>query len=438
MVIDKYTLQCHIVEAIPQSICDWLIEHKGLSTSMSTVAEWVEAVEIREREILEKEAYNNNNATMKRQTSIAAKAIPARRSAAPTKGPARISQTTHSNECAVPTGPRVKPKQKVPLSEITCHACGKKGHYHGSRECKKTPTSTWLHTMGIEPDMEELPTPQDNDEEEDPFEGTEFNGNPDVGIANEGETGNEIGLGAIIAGIQVIDKEDYNTHDDYEEVFLGSIQAVKRTPMKNEDESSYHPKWNLPENATDDQLEVVLGGLYIEEDAPEDDEVVYVSVMKTPDAKGTPNEEESIATKLLQSVKDDYETRGSGTKPRPAGPSAKQIKAQSLQEWASNPSTKTTQLEQQLETRRLRQGLTMLINVNGTPAYTCWDTGAELDCISPDFTRATSIRATPKKVALKIQLGAKGSTTMSMYEANAQLDFGNIHLEHLVDVVNIS
>ena len=104
------------------------------------------------------------------------------------------------------------------------------------------------------------------------------------------------------------------------------------------------------------------------EEAPEDNEVIYVSAMKMPDVKGTPNEEESIATKLLQSVKDDYETWESGTKPRPAGLSAKQIKAQ----WASNPSTKTTQLEQQLETRCLRQGLTMLKNVNGTPAYTCW------------------------------------------------------------------
>ena len=80
----------------------------------------------------------------------------------------------------------------------------------------------------------------------------------------------------------------------------------------------------------------------------------------------------------------------------------------------------------------------MLINVNGTPVYMCWDTGAELDCISPDFTQAISIRATLKKVTLKIQLGAKGSTTMSSYEANTQLNFGNIHLEHLVDVVNIS
>ena len=60
LVVDKYSLRRHIVEAIPQSICDWLIEHKGLSTSTSTVVEWVEAIETRERELLEKEAYNGN------------------------------------------------------------------------------------------------------------------------------------------------------------------------------------------------------------------------------------------------------------------------------------------------------------------------------------------------------------------------------------------
>ena len=98
---------------------------------------------------------------------------------------------------------------------------------------------------------------------------------------------------------------------------LSNIQAVKRTPTTNEDETSHHPKWNLPENATDDQLEVVLGGLYIEEEAPEDNEVIYVSAMKMPDVKGTRNKEESIATKLLQSVKDDYETQGVGQNPDP-------------------------------------------------------------------------------------------------------------------------
>ena len=39
--------------------------------------------------------------------------------------------------------------------------------------------------MGTKPDVEELPTPQDNNEEEDPFEGMEFNSAPDVGIVDK-------------------------------------------------------------------------------------------------------------------------------------------------------------------------------------------------------------------------------------------------------------
>ena len=56
------------MEAIPQSICDGLIKHQGLSMSTSTVVEWVEAIETCERELLEKEAYNGNLSTTKRTT----------------------------------------------------------------------------------------------------------------------------------------------------------------------------------------------------------------------------------------------------------------------------------------------------------------------------------------------------------------------------------
>ena len=67
---------------------------------------------------------------------------------------------------------------------------------------------------------------------------------------------------------------------------------------------------------------------------------------------------------------------------------------------ASSPSVKTTQKEHKPETRRMRQGLTSLIDMNGTLAYTCWDTGTELDCISPDFIRAIGVETVPKKVVL--------------------------------------
>ena len=71
--------------------------------------------------------------------------------------------------------------------------------------------------------------------------------------------------------------------------------------------------------------------------------------------------------------------------------------------------------------------------MNGTLAYTCWDTGAELDCISPDFIRAIGVETVPKKVVLKIRLGAKDSTTLLNYDANAKLNFGNRQIERLID-----
>ena len=44
----------------------------------------------------------------------------------------------------------------------------------------------------------------------------------------------------------------------------------------------------------------------------------------------------------------------------------------------------------------------------------------------------------PKKVVLKIRLGAKGITTLSNYDANTKLNFGNRQIERLIDIMNIS
>jgi hypothetical protein len=57
--IDKYTLRKRIVEVIPSTIHNSLINLKGLLTSMSSVAEWVEAIAWHERELLKKAAFDN-------------------------------------------------------------------------------------------------------------------------------------------------------------------------------------------------------------------------------------------------------------------------------------------------------------------------------------------------------------------------------------------
>ena len=429
LVVDEYTLRRQIVEAIPQSICDWLIKHKGLSMSTSTVVEWVEAIETREHELLEKEAYNGNLATTKRTTSSAARTNTSKGTIATYKSSSKTGTTTHSNERGTPMGHRLPTRQKVLLAEIICHACGKKGHYRGSKECQKTPSSVQLHAMGVEPDSEEANDAPDNAEP--PFKGIDFDGEPDVGITDKGEI-EEIGLGAIIAGIQVIDEENRNLNHDYEEVLLGN------TLVEEEEAPSYSIVITKPEEMSERQSGIMFGGLYIEEDLLPEDDIVYMMAMKAPNNNGTSQEDEVIAKDILRSVKDNYEVWGSRAKTQPAGPTASQIKAQAAQEWVSSPSIKSTQKEQKSETRRMRQGLTSLIDVNRTLAYTCWDTGAELDCISPDFIRAIGVETVPKKVVLKIRLGAKGSTTLSNYNANAKLNFGNRQMACLIDVVNIS
>ena len=63
--IDKYTLHCRIVEAIPSSIRNHLINLRGLSTSTSSVMEWVKAISKQEHELLEKAAFYDNQPTAK-------------------------------------------------------------------------------------------------------------------------------------------------------------------------------------------------------------------------------------------------------------------------------------------------------------------------------------------------------------------------------------
>ena len=113
---------------------------------------------------------------------------------------------TRSNDCAGQSGPKILSKQKVPLAKITCHACRKKGHYCGSKECPKTLTLACIHTLGIEPDKVKPETPEEPEEEvENPFKGEEFNGEADTEIATNDF--DDDGIGAIIVGFHTISKD---------------------------------------------------------------------------------------------------------------------------------------------------------------------------------------------------------------------------------------
>src|SRR6266852_7488790 len=201
MPIDKFTLRRQILSAVLQTICNWLINFRDLSTSTSTVVEWVDAIEKRERELLEKEAYNATIAPMTKSVTSSSNYTPkssTMKSVCPnSNAPMRAGKTTRiaatSNKSSpkpsnafrtvkrvAQTGPPAQEKQKIPLAQIVCHACGQKGNYKGSHECPKTPSSARLYAMGADSGGEDT-TSNEEETPDDPFDGEEYGGEEDFG-----------------------------------------------------------------------------------------------------------------------------------------------------------------------------------------------------------------------------------------------------------------
>ena len=83
-----------------------------------------------------------------------------------------------------------------------------------------------------------------------------------------------IGLGDIVAGIQVVNEENENLDHNYEEVLLGNM-------LVDEEEAPSDSKATMkPEEMPDRKSGITFGGLYVEEDHPIEDKIVYMMVMK--------------------------------------------------------------------------------------------------------------------------------------------------------------
>ena len=144
---------------------------------------------------------------------------------------------------------------------------------------RKTLTSARIHVLGIEEDQAEPETLQEPEEEvENPFEGEEFNSEAYAEIATSDFE--DDGIGAIVAGFHTI-SEDGDVKPDIE---IANVTALATT--------------------------------------------------------GKSESDERIANDLVSSIKEQYETRGSGHKPPFRGPSAKQLKESQQKTWASNSNSK--------------------------------------------------------------------------------------------------
>jgi hypothetical protein len=171
----------------------------------------------------------------------------------------------------------VQPHQPIALAEVTCHACGEKGHYCGSKECPKTPSLARIHMLGLENEPgEETPRDDRIEEEEIPFEGPEFEGDADLELVVY-ESDDNIGLGAIVANFHI-------TSESSDEVDIVQMAQLATT--------------------------------------------------------GETERDQKIANELVSSIKEQYEARGSGIKKPIHGPSAKQLKASEQQRWALNANSK--------------------------------------------------------------------------------------------------
>jgi hypothetical protein len=85
----------------------------------------------------------------------------------------------------------------------------------------------------------------------------------------------------------------------------------------------------------------------------------------------------------------------------------------------------------------LRRTLTGLVEINGTKAFTLFDSGAETDAISPDFVRACHIPLLELPNPLVLQMGTKGSRSCIYYGTNVDLNILGRKNKHYFDVVNI-
>jgi hypothetical protein len=145
---------------------------------------------------------------------------------------------------------------------------------------------------------------------------------------------------------------------------------------------------------------------------------------------GKTERDQKITNKLVSSIKEQYETWGSGIKTPFCRPSAKQLKANEQQMWASNANLKPNMTKGPHQKVWVGHCPTAILKVNGVDAFICFDLGSELDSISPDLAQAVGIEPMAKDASIKICLAMKGSTSTTSYEVKVNINLGKATLEH--------
>ena len=172
-----------------------------------------------------------------------------------------------------------------------------------------------------------------------------------------------------------VGEADQETTEQDESPFEGDEYDGEEDPEMGETED---------EAEIEEDLGFSVTAMFIEDDemATEEEEQIHLAAIS---AAGGDAE---IADKIVKTIKEQYEERGSGQKPWHRGKTAKQLKEDMKQNWTSNANVNPTGNEKKAQPWEWGECLTTIIKVNGVDAFTCFDTGSQLDAISLDFMRA--------------------------------------------------
>jgi len=81
--------------------------------------------------------------------------------------------------------------------------------------------------------------------------------------------------------------------------------------------------------------------------------------------------------------------------------------------------------------------LAAYVNINGTKAYTLFNSGSTTDAVTPDFTRVAELTVKELAKPVTLQLGCSGSRSKVNFATVSSIEFGSIDVDMYLDIANL-
>ena len=276
-----------------------------------------------------------------------------------------------------------------PFASNACHACGQVGHYKGDPKCPMKDTK---------------------------YKSTNRFPNRNYSKANR-------------LNVVAFDEPSDADGED-EENFDGSQYDPDDDPAYAGDEP--------PEGAITEDETPRLGTVRLEES----NGIWRLQALRKEDS------DEQVANALERGVRENYEgqpgyhtSRGPKSSPRAASSPVPKVPAGTKVPKSTAPVDSRLRYkvaEPQSRPIRDRRCLIAEIDVDGVAALTLFDSGSQVDAISPDFARALQLDFFKLEKTMPLQLGTKGSHATFSYEVEPVLSYKDISFgARRIDVINI-